>query len=240
MTMKLLTVVFATMVSAAVAQDTLPEARPVAAPAANNAEFLQKANYALGLDLGRSLKNDGVPLDLQSLFAGIQAGAQDAQPRWSEQELAATMQQLNQLLQQKQQERAQMASKTNKERGEVFLAENAKQEGVVKTDSGLQYKVLKRGDGESPKLQSTVRCHYKGTTIDGEEFDSSYRRGEPAEFPVAGVIAGWTEALQMMKVGDKYQLVIPSNLAYGERGAGGAIGPNETLIFEVELLGIAR
>jgi FKBP-type peptidyl-prolyl cis-trans isomerase len=133
-----------------------------------------------------------------------------------------------------------MAATDNKQRGAAFLAQNKQAEGVVETASGLQYKVLKQGDGPSPTLQSTVKCHYKGTTIDGVEFDSSYRRGEPAEFPVAGVIAGWTEALQLMKVGDKYQLFIPSNLAYGERGAGGAIGPNETLVFEVELLGISR
>jgi FKBP-type peptidyl-prolyl cis-trans isomerase FkpA len=122
------------------------------------------------------------------------------------------------------------------QKGEQFLAENAKKEGVKTTSSGLQYKHVKEGEGKSPKASDTVRVHYRGTTIDGKEFDSSYKRGEPIEFPLNGVIRGWTEGLQLMKEGGKAMLFIPSALAYGERGAGGAIGPNETLIFEVELL----
>lgn len=122
------------------------------------------------------------------------------------------------------------------QKGEEFLKENAAKEGVKTLPSGLQYKVLKEGDGKSPKATDTVVVHYKGTLINGKEFDSSYKRGEPAEFPVNRVIKGWTEALQLMKEGSKWMLYIPSNLAYGERGAGADIGPNETLIFEVELL----
>ena len=121
-------------------------------------------------------------------------------------------------------------------KGETYLKENAKKEGVKTLPSGLQYKVVKEGSGKSPKATDTVSVHYRGTLIDGTEFDSSIKRGEPAEFPVNRVIKGWTEALQLMKEGDKWMLYIPSHLAYGERGAGGAIGPNETLIFEVELL----
>ena len=125
-----------------------------------------------------------------------------------------------------------------KERGEAFLAENAKKEGVQTTDSGLQYVVVEEGDGATPTAADTVRCHYAGTLIDGTEFDSSYKRGQPAEFPVSGVIAGWTEALQMMKVGAKWEVALPSDIAYGSRGAGGAIGPDEALLFTIELLDI--
>jgi FKBP-type peptidyl-prolyl cis-trans isomerase FkpA len=129
------------------------------------------------------------------------------------------------------------AQDTAKEKGEKFLKENATKEGVKTTSSGLQYKVLKEGEGKQPKATDTVQVHYKGTLIDGTEFDSSYKRGEPIAFPLNRVIPGWTEGVQLMKEGSKYQFFIPSNLAYGERGTpGGPIGPNETLIFEVELL----
>jgi len=131
----------------------------------------------------------------------------------------------------------QLADKNQKE-GEVFLAENKKKKGVITLPSGLQYQVIKEGTGKIPKATDTVTTHYRGTLIDGTEFDSSYKRGEPASFPVNGVIKGWTEALQLMKVGSKWQLFIPSNLAYGPQGAGQAIGPNATLIFEIELLSI--
>ncbi len=124
------------------------------------------------------------------------------------------------------------------EKGEKYLAENAKKEGVKTTASGLQYKVLKEGEGKTPKATDTVQVHYRGTLLDGTEFDSSIKRGEPAEFPLNRVIKGWTEGVQLMKEGSKYQFVIPPQLAYGDRGAGGPIGPNETLIFEVELLKI--
>ncbi len=127
-------------------------------------------------------------------------------------------------------------AQAGREKGEAFLAENAKKEGVKSLPSGLQYKVLKEGTGKQPEKSDTVSVHYKGTLIDGKEFDSSYKRGEPAEFGVTQVIKGWTEALQLMKEGAKWQLFIPAQLAYGERGAGDLIGPNETLVFEVELL----
>ena len=132
----------------------------------------------------------------------------------------------------------QKLSEKNKADGEKFLVENARKEGVTTLPSGLQYKEIKAGKGKSPKATDTVTTHYKGTLIDGMEFDSSYKRGEPATFPVSGVIPGWTEALQLMKEGAKWQLFLPSNLAYGERGAGRDIGPNATLIFEVELISV--
>ena len=125
-----------------------------------------------------------------------------------------------------------------KQAGEAFLAENATKEGIQTTDSGLQYRIVEEGSGPTPTISDTVRCHYAGTLIDGTEFDSSYKRGQPAEFPVSGVIAGWTEALQMMPAGSKWEVFLPSEIAYGSRGAGGAIGPNETLVFTIELLDI--
>jgi FKBP-type peptidyl-prolyl cis-trans isomerase len=128
----------------------------------------------------------------------------------------------------------------NKKKGKEFLERNKTKEGVVTIESGLQYKILKKGTGASPKATDTVRCHYRGTTIDGKEFDSSYKRGEPATFPLNRVIKGWTEGLQLMKEGGKWQFFIPSELAYGSRGAGRDIGPNEVLIFEIELLGIEK
>jgi FKBP-type peptidyl-prolyl cis-trans isomerase FklB len=138
----------------------------------------------------------------------------------------------------KQAETMQKLSEKNKADGEKFLVENGKKEGVKTLPSGLQYKEIAPGTGKSPKTTDTVTTHYKGTLIDGTEFDSSYKRGEPVSFPVSGVIAGWTEALQLMKEGAKWQLFVPPNLAYGERGAGREIGPNATLIFEVELISI--
>jgi FKBP-type peptidyl-prolyl cis-trans isomerase FklB len=138
----------------------------------------------------------------------------------------------------KQQELAKKLGEKNKKEGEAFLSENRKKEGIKALPSGLQYKVVKAGTGKKPKSTDTVTTHYRGTLIDGTEFDSSYRRGQPASFPVSGVIAGWTEALQLMEEGAKWQLFIPPNLAYGERGAGSQIGPNATLIFEIELISI--
>jgi FKBP-type peptidyl-prolyl cis-trans isomerase FkpA len=131
-----------------------------------------------------------------------------------------------------------LMSQTAKEKGEAFLRENATKEGITATPSGLQYEVLTPAEGPLPKATDTVRVHYRGTLLNGDEFDSSYKRGEPISFPLNRVIPGWTEGLQLMPVGSKYRLFIPSDLAYGPRGAGGLIGPNETLIFEVELLGI--
>jgi FKBP-type peptidyl-prolyl cis-trans isomerase len=140
----------------------------------------------------------------------------------------------------KEMEERKNQGEANKEKGETFLEANKAKEGVTALESGLQYKILKKGTGPSPKATDTVKCHYRGTTIDGKEFDSSYKRGEPATFALNRVIKGWTEGLQLMKEGGKWEFYIPSEMAYGERGSGPHIGPNEVLIFEVELLGIEK
>ncbi len=198
-----------------------------------------KNSYAIGSDMGSSLKKNDIDVDARVLSQGLTDALSGSKPLMSEQEIRETLMNLQKDLQAKQQERMKAAAEKNKKEGEEFLAENKKKDGVVTLASGLQYKILKPGTGKSPKATDTVTVNYRGTLIDGTEFDSSYKRGQPATFPVKGVIAGWTEALQLMKEGAKWQLFIPSNLAYGERGAGGVIGPNATLIFEVELLSIA-
>jgi FKBP-type peptidyl-prolyl cis-trans isomerase len=158
----------------------------------------------------------------------------------TDQQFQACMENLQQEAMQKMEAEKAASGSVNKARGEKFLAENKSKDGVKTTASGLQYKVIKEGTGKKPAKENTVKVHYTGTTIDGKVFDSSVERGEPIEFPLAGVIAGWTEGVQLMSVGSKYTLYIPSNLAYGEQGAGQAIGPNETLIFDVELLDITK
>ena len=156
----------------------------------------------------------------------------------TEQEMKETLAGLQKELMEKQAERAKLLAEKNKKEGEAFLAANKTKEGVKTLPDGLQYKVIKEGTGKTPKADDTVVTNYRGTLIDGTEFDSSYKRGQPATFPVKGVIPGWTEALQLMKEGSKWELFIPSNLAYGERGAGNAIGPNATLVFEIELISV--
>jgi FKBP-type peptidyl-prolyl cis-trans isomerase FklB len=195
----------------------------------------EKASYAIGLDMGNSLKKNEIDVDPDILFKGIKDALSGGKHAMTDQEIKDTIVSLQKDMQTKQQARTKTAGEKNKKEGEAFLAENKKKEGVMSLPSGLQYKILKKGTGKSPKATDSVTVNYRGTLIDGTEFDSSYKRGQPATFPVNGVIPGWTEALQLMKEGDKWQLFIPSNLAYGERGTGGPIGPNATLIFEVEL-----
>lgn len=197
-----------------------------------------KVSYAIGLDMGNSLKKNEIDVEPDVLVRGIKDALTGGKQLMTEQEIKETIVALQKDLQTKQQERIKAQSEKNKKEGEAFLAENKKKEGVVTLPSGLQYKILKKGSGKSPKATDTVTVNYRGTLIDGTEFDSSYKRGQPATFPVNGVIPGWTEALQLMKEGGKSQLFVPSNLAYGERGAPGTIGPNATLIFEVELISI--
>jgi FKBP-type peptidyl-prolyl cis-trans isomerase FklB len=198
----------------------------------------QKVSYSIGIDIGKNFKQSEIDIDLEALAQGVKDAISDSTPKLTEQQMEEAMRQLQQDVVAKRNESAKKAGEKNKLEGETFLAENAKKEGVIALPSGLQYKVLKQGDGKKPQLTDQVTTNYRGTLIDGTEFDSSYKRGEPASFQVNGVIAGWTEALQLMPVGSKWQLFIPSNLAYGERGAGGPIGPNATLIFEIELLSI--
>ena len=169
---------------------------------------------------------------------GVKDALSDGKLLLTHQEMMQTMMSFQKEMMEKRTAKANAAAETNKKEGEAFLAENAKKEGVKTLPSGLQYKVLKAGDGPTPKATDRVTLHYRGTLSDGTEFDSSIAGGEPATFSVKGVIKGWTEALQLMKVGDKWQVFIPGHLAYGERNRGGKIGPNATLIFEMELLGI--
>ncbi len=200
----------------------------------------QKTSYALGLDVGMSFRRLPVELDLPSFFAGIEDMIKGDKPRLTQAEFEETMKEFQAGLQAKASEGQQGDAEENLKAGAAFLARNGMQKGVTATDSGLQYTVLTEGTGATPKKSDVVTVHYTGTLIDGSVFDSSVERNEPATFPVGGVIPGWTEALQLMKVGGKYKLFVPADLAYGARGAGDAIGPNATLIFEVELLGIGK
>ncbi|MBZ9611681.1 FKBP-type peptidyl-prolyl cis-trans isomerase [Rheinheimera maricola] len=195
----------------------------------------QHASYGIGLQMGQQLADnpfDG--LDIDAVAAGVIAAFTEQAPEVSDEQIRAAFGVISERMQAEQAEKAELLAGA----GEAFLAENAKRPEVTVTASGLQYEVLVAAEGEKPTRESTVRTHYHGTLIDGTVFDSSYQRGEPAEFPVSGVIAGWTEALQLMAPGGKLRLYIPHNLAYGERGAGNAIAPFSTLVFDVELLAI--
>ncbi|MBS2211433.1 FKBP-type peptidyl-prolyl cis-trans isomerase [Carboxylicivirga mesophila] len=194
--------------------------------------YMNKISYALGMNLAQNLKASGIEtIEYAEFTKGLEAAFEGKETQMSADEANQTLQQFFGELQAKQAEAAIKA-------GQDFLAENAKKEGVVTLESGLQYEVITEGNGAKPSAADQVECHYHGTLIDGTVFDSSVQRGEPATFPVGGVIQGWVEALQLMPVGSKWRLFIPSNLAYGERGAGQHIGPHTTLVFEVELLAI--
>lgn len=200
----------------------------------------EKVSYSIGLDIGRNLKNQKIEVDPKVLEQGIKDAIEDKKPLLTEDEIAQVMAQFQQEhYAQQEKEKAEISEK-NKVEGQKFLEENKKNKDVVTLPSGLQYKVLKSGSGISPSLTDKVKTHYIGKFLDGTEFDNSVKRGEPAEFPVNGVIKGWTEALQKMKVGDKWILYVPPDLAYGEQGAGNVIPPNATLVFEVELLSIEK
>jgi len=200
----------------------------------------EKVSYSIGLDVGRNLKNQKIEVDPKILAQGIKDAIEDKKPLLTEDEIAQVMAQFQQEhYAQQEKEKAEISEK-NKAEGQKFLEENKKNKDVVTLPSGLQYKVVKSGSGNSPSLTDKVKTHYVGKFLDGTEFDNSVKRGEPAEFPVNGVIKGWTEALQKMKVGDKWILYVPPDLAYGEQGAGNVIPPNATLIFEVELLSIEK
>jgi FKBP-type peptidyl-prolyl cis-trans isomerase FklB len=188
----------------------------------------EKVSYIIGMNIGSNFKRQLIDIDPNVLVKGIREGLAGAKPLLTEQEIQETMVAFQKELMEK-----------HKKQGEDFLAANKKKEGVQTLPDGLQYKVIKAGTGKKPKADDTVTVNYRGTLIDGTEFDSSYKRGQPATFPVSGgIIPGWTEALQLMEEGAKWQLYIPSSLAYGERGTGGIIGPHATLIFEIELVSI--
>lgn len=198
----------------------------------------QKLSYALGLDIGSYFKTLGQDLDLEIISRGMLDSYKGNKPLLTQEETAQIQQQFAQKQQEKQiKDTLEMITKNNKA-AEDFLKENGAKEGIITTESGLQYKVLTSAEGPKPKAEDTVKVHYKGTLMDGTEFDSSYARNEPAVFPLNQVIPGWTEAVQLMNVGSKIQLFLPPNMAYGDRGAPPVIEPGSMLIFEVELLGI--
>ncbi len=199
----------------------------------------QRASYAIGTDIGLNFKRQEIEVDPKALAAGL-ADAIAGKMALTDAELKQTLSDLTTELGKQRELRQKAAGAKNIKDGEAFLAANAKKEGVKSTASGLQYRVLKKGTGKSPKATDTVKVHYHGTLIDGSVFDSSVDRKEPATFAVNQVIPGWTEALQLMKEGDKWQITLPSKIAYGEQGAGGKIGPNSTLLFDVELLSIEK
>lgn len=199
---------------------------------------MEKVSYAIGQNIASSMKAQGIEIDLDFLLAGMRDTFENRPSRLSEEEATAVLQAYQAKMEAKHRERMATVATENQAAGKAFLEKNAQEKNVVTLPSGLQYKILRAGEGPLPKLTDRVTVHYRGTLLDGTEFDSSYRRGEPATFPVQGVIRGWIEALQRMPVGSKWLVWIPSDLAYGERGAPPAIGPNATLIFEIELLSI--
>jgi FKBP-type peptidyl-prolyl cis-trans isomerase FkpA/FKBP-type peptidyl-prolyl cis-trans isomerase FklB len=202
--------------------------------------FQEKSSYVGGLDIGDSLKGREADVDLPTLILGIEHAFQGQESLIPPDEVAQIKKEYAEKVRAERVEKSKAIAEKNSKEGEAFLAENGKKEGVVTTESGLQYMVLSEGGGPKPEASDQVRVHYAGTLIDGTEFDSSYTRGQPATFPLMRVIKGWTEGLQLMPVGSKYRFFIPADLAYGERGGGQKIGPNATLIFEVELLEIVE
>ena len=200
----------------------------------------EKFGYSIGVDLGRSLKPVASEVDIDALKAGLDDMLADKTPLLDDKQRDEVKNSVAKKLQAKQTEERAAKSVAAKDAGEKFLADNGKRDGVKTTASGLQYEVVSAGKGESPKSTDKVTVHYTGTLIDGTKFDSSVDRGQPVTFPLGNVIAGWTEGLQLMNPGAKYKFYIPSNLGYGERGAGAKIGPNETLIFDVELISVEK
>jgi FKBP-type peptidyl-prolyl cis-trans isomerase FklB len=197
-----------------------------------------KVSYAIGVNIGKSMRKDTVDVDPAIFARGMKDALAGGKLLLTDDQMKVVLTKLQGDLRARQEEAMQKAAEINKKAGDDFLAQNKTKEGVVALPDGLQYKILKAGTGPKPTAGDSVVCNYRGTLLDGTEFDSSYKRGQPATFPVSGVIKGWTEAVQLMPVGSKWQLIIPPDLAYGNRGAGQEIGPNATLIFEVELLSI--
>jgi FKBP-type peptidyl-prolyl cis-trans isomerase len=211
-----------------------------AAPEARLDTEDQQASYAIGLDMGSSLAPAQGMLDVPALMKGIEDAINEIDPAIDQETRQAALQAFSGRVREAQMARMEEEGAANREAGAAYLAENAAREGVTTTESGLQYEVLQAGDGPTPGADDQVRIHYRGTLTDGTEFDSSYERGQPAVFGVGGVIPGFSEGLQLMEVGSSYRFVIPSDIAYGPQGSGGVIGPDATLIFEVELLEIVE
>ena len=199
----------------------------------------QRLSYGIAYGLGERMKADSVPMDIDAFTLGLRDALEKGESRLTPEEISAEMQAFQEKAQEAQQAAQAIAGEGNAAAGAAFLKENSTKEGVVVTDSGLQYQIVKAGDGAIPGPEDTVEVHYRGTLLDGTEFDSSYTRGQTVSFGVNQVIPGWTEALQLMPVGSTWKLFIPSDIAYGAGGAGASIGPNATLIFDVELISIA-
>jgi FKBP-type peptidyl-prolyl cis-trans isomerase len=202
--------------------------------------FQDKLSYSMGLDVGTYFKGMGDDIILDVLIKGIQDAYAGSEKKLSEEEIAAVQKEFAEKMQARQAEKMKAMQEKNKKLGLAFLEENKKKEGVTVTKSGLQYEVLKKGDGPMPKATDTVKVDYIGTLIDGTEFDNSIKRGEPAVFAVGQVIPGWSEALQLMNVGSKFKIVIPTELAYGDNGAPPVIEPGAVLVFEVDLRSIEQ
>jgi len=198
----------------------------------------EKSSYALGMSAGTTFRTQSLDLALNAFFQGLKDSYSGGKTLLTDEEMRAVLTKAQGEVAAKQQEKIKIIGETNLKEGAAFLAANKTKEGVVTLPSGLQYKILVEGTGPKPAATDTVVCNYRGTLINGTEFDSSYKRGQPATFPLGRVIKGWTEALQLMPVGSKWQLFIPSELAYGERARSAEITPNSTLIFEVELVSI--
>lgn len=198
----------------------------------------EKVSYAIGVDVGNAMKKQSIDIDTDIFMKGLKDALSGSKKLMTDDEIRETMTAFSREMAEKQKETMKKLAEKNKQEGDAFLAENKKKEGVKTLESGLQYKIIAAGTGKTPKAGDTVTVNYRGTLVDGTEFDSSAKRGQPATFPVSGVIKGWSEALQLMKEGAKWQLFIPSNLAYGDKGAGGIIGPNAVLIFDVELISV--
>jgi FKBP-type peptidyl-prolyl cis-trans isomerase FklB len=221
------------------AQNTRSRILSSAPAAASDSKDTGKiASYGIGLNTGRTIKSEGVDIDLEAFLQGIRDGIEATPAKYTDEQIRAALTAFQREMQAKQQQRQELLADKNQRAGKAFLAENKTKPGVKALPSGLQYQVVRAGKGTSPKASDTVTVHYEGTLLDGTVFDSSIKRKEPATFPVGGVIPGWTEALQLMKVGDKWRLFVPPELAYGAQGAGRVIGPNSVLIFDVELLDI--
>lgn len=199
-----------------------------------------KTSYSLGVDVGKSIQKQKIDINPEVFLTGLKDGQANKTSLMTEEEIQQTLVGLQTEMIERQKAQMKTLASKNQSEGDKYLAENKKKKGVVTLPSGLQYRVIQEGKGESPKATDMVTTHYRGKLIDGTEFDSSYTRGEPVKFVVNGVIPGWTEALQLMKPGAKWELVVPAKLAYGENGVGQIIGPNATLLFEVELLSLEK
>lgn len=196
----------------------------------------QKASYAIGVDLAQNLRNQGIELDINAFLQGLEHALRQKKLALTDEQMAEAIETFSQNLEQQRQAKLQAAAEANALRGKNFLAENKTKPNIKTLESGLQYRVIEPGKGNTATENDTIIAHYRGTLIDGTEFDSSFNRGTPIEFKLSNVIPGWQEALKRMNVGAKWEIFVPAELAYGERGAGNVIGPNETLIFEIHFI----